>query len=81
MTSPRDALNDLRWNRHALDEAEITFVHRGAPHDELTIRGADVREIGSWFFTHGDATIPYHRVLRIALRGETFWARKPPTDP
>ena len=55
-------------------------MHRGAPGDEMTVRGADVHEIGSWFFTHADATIPYHRVLRIALRGETVWARKPPTD-
>ncbi len=80
MSSPRDVLNWLKWHERALAEAEIAYVHRGAPGDERVVSGAEVREVGSWAFVLGEgpreATIPYHRVLRITRRGELLWERR-----
>jgi uncharacterized protein (UPF0248 family) len=81
VSSPRDTLNQLKWREHALARCEIEYVHRGAPGDTRIVSGADVREVGSWAFVLGEgareATIPYHRVLRITVGGEVVWARAP----
>lgn len=76
MSSPREALNELKWRRRALDRCEIEYVHRGAPGDTRVVSGAEVREIGSWAFVLDEATIPYHRVLRISVEGEDVWVRR-----
>lgn len=79
MTSPRDALNKLKWQLRALDDAQIEYLHRGAPNDTRVVAGRDVRDVGSWAFVTGEgaheATIPYHRVRRITLHGDVVWER------
>lgn len=80
MHGPREVLNDLKWHEHALAEAEITFVHRGAPGDVKHVSGADVVDLGRSFFglreRHGVSSIPYHRVVRIERRGALVWERR-----
>jgi uncharacterized protein len=68
VTYPREVLNEIKWRHHALDEALVTYVHRGAPGNVLTIPGKDIVELGRSFFTTGEATIPYHRIVRIVFR-------------
>ncbi len=81
MFGPREVLNDLRWHWHALDQASVTYVHRGAPHDVRSVSGASIRTVGRSFFAWGDerhATwIPYHRVVRIEAGGRVVWTRAP----
>jgi uncharacterized protein (UPF0248 family) len=85
LTSPRDVLNWLKWHERALAEAQIAYVHRGAPNDTRVVSGAEVRDVGSWAFVLGEgareATIPYHRVLRISRGGEVLWERRKPDAP
>lgn len=76
MTTARDALNDLKWNRRQLEEAVVFYVHRGAPGDVAAARGSDILELRRSFFDlQGGASIPYHRVLRIEVGGSVFWER------
>jgi uncharacterized protein (UPF0248 family) len=73
MAFPREVLNDLKWHLKALDEAEITYIHRGAPGDTATIGGKDVTALGRSFFEVGDSSIPYHRIVCITVHGRVIW--------
>lgn len=74
---PREVLNRLRWTEsESLEEAVVFYVHRGAPGDIASVRGSGIIELGRSFFETADASIPYHRILRIEYRGETIF-RKP----
>jgi len=71
---PREILNGLRWRPgESLEDALITYVHRGAPGDERTISGAGIVELERSFFVTGEAKIPYHRIKRIAYRGKVVF--------
>ena len=70
MTYPREVLNELRWKPgENLAEAWITYVHRGAPRDEVTVSGNDIVELEHSFFVTKDAKIPFHRIKLICYRG------------
>ncbi|MCE5296390.1 MAG: RNA repair domain-containing protein [Euryarchaeota archaeon] len=75
MVFPREVLNELKWRYDSLDEAEITYVHRGAPGDIMTIKGAAIVALGRSFFDTGDATIPYHRIVRIIWKGTLVFGK------
>lgn len=81
MHGPREVLNGLKWRDGALDEAILTFVHRGAPGDVKVVEGRDVTKVGRSFFAlrerRGRTTsIPYHRVVRIERDGALVWERR-----
>jgi uncharacterized protein (UPF0248 family) len=79
MVFPRAVLNDIKWHQNALAEAEVTYVHRGAPGDVMTIHGADITMLDRSFFEVGGSSIPYHRIVRITLRGRALYrATAPP---
>ncbi|MDI3482298.1 MAG: uncharacterized protein PWQ88_169 [Candidatus Methanomethylophilaceae archaeon] len=48
-----------------LSRCQVTFVHRGAPNDVLSIRGDEITELGRSFFRVGQTSIPYHRIQQI----------------
>jgi hypothetical protein len=76
LPTARDVLNDLKWNRGQLAGATIAYVHRGAPDDTAVIAGAAIVALRRSFFDLASgASIPYHRVLRIALAGAVVWER------
>ncbi len=74
MTYPREILNELRWKPgEDLAEAQITYVHWGAPGDEMTISGNDINELERSFFVTKDAKIPFHRIKLIRYRGRVIF--------
>ncbi|MBN1109200.1 MAG: DUF504 domain-containing protein [Methanomassiliicoccales archaeon] len=73
MPYPREVLNGLRWSGEGLEGVLVTYVHRGAPGDRLTIRGEDITELGRSFFRTGRSCIPYHRISRIERGGEVVY--------
>lgn len=76
MPYPREVLNRLKWTEgEALDEAIIWYIHRGAPGDALRISGRKIASLGRGFFETDEATIPYHRILRIDYKGETLFEK------
>jgi uncharacterized protein len=74
VTYPRQVLNALRWKPgEDLAEAWITYVHRGAPGDEMTVPGSDVVELERSFFVTKEAKIPYHRIKLIRYRWKVLF--------
>lgn len=76
MVYPREVLNKLKWTEgESLSDAVIWYVHRGAPGDVMRISGADIRGLRPGFFETSEATIPFHRILRIDYRGKTLFEK------
>lgn len=75
MVFPREVLNELKWRYDSLEDAEITYIHRGAPGDTMTIKGSAIVSLGRSFFDTGDATIPYHRIVRIIWKGTLVFGK------
>ena len=76
MVYPREILNKLKWAEgESLDDAVIWYIHRGAPGDATRITGARITSLGRGFFDTDEATIPYHRILRIDYRGRRLFEK------
>ncbi len=73
MAFPREVLNELKWHRGRLSDASIIYLHRGAPGDRRTVNGSEIVELERSFFTTDESKIPYHRIRRIVLDGETLY--------
>jgi len=71
---PREVLNRLKWGPSGgLERAEISYLHRGAPGDEITILGSEIVELERSFFRTNESKIPYHRIRRIVLDGTALF--------
>lgn len=73
MTYPREILNRLKWKDGSLNGVKVTYVHRGAPGDALTIHAEEIISLGRSFFSTADSDIPYHRILLIERGGEVLF--------
>ena len=77
MVYPRELLNKLKWTAgESLDEAVVWYLHRGAPGDQIAVRGSRIRSLDRGFFETDEAVIPYHRILRIEYRGEVLFDKE-----
>lgn len=65
--------------RYSLEDAEVWYIDRGAPGDTSRAAGRDIVAVEAFSFQVATETgakdIPYHRILRVLHRGETFWER------
>lgn len=76
MAYPREVLNRLKWTEgESLDDAIIWYIHRGAPGDIMRITGNRITNLGRGFFETDEATIPYHRILRIEYKGKSVFEK------
>lgn len=76
-------MNDIKWQKNAIDRVIVHYVHRGAPGDERAAKGTDIVDIGASFLELRSvgpmpAMIPYHRILRIEVDGALVWERRAP---
>lgn len=77
MTNPRDILNELKWtNTFRLENAEIWYIHRGAPQDTKVITGNKIISLEKSFMHTTTAMIPYHRIFKIVYAGNIIFNRK-----
>jgi uncharacterized protein (UPF0248 family) len=77
----KKVLDELKWHpEKSLADVEITYIHRGAPGDELTITAEDILNIEKSFFVierNGKETsIPYHRIKEIKKEGKVLWRKR-----
>jgi len=74
--NPKDVLNELKWRENLnLEKAEIWYIHRGAPNDTKIISGKDIVKLGKSFMQTTTAMIPYHRIFKIAYKGDIIFKR------
>jgi uncharacterized protein len=70
---PREVLNRLKWKDGSLAGVRVTYIHRGAPGDVMTIPAQDIKILGHSFFVTADSEIPYHRIVSIERDGEVLF--------
>ncbi len=76
MTNPRDILNELKWKQDCdLNQAEIWYIHRGAPNDTKIMSGKDIIKLDKSFIQTSTAMIPYHRVFKILYEKKVIFER------
>ena len=76
MTNPREILNKLKWRQDFnLDNAEIWYVHRGAPNDTKIISGKEIIDLEKSFMKTTSAMIPYHRIFKIKYKEKFIFIR------
>ncbi|WP_019177542.1 DUF504 domain-containing protein [Methanomassiliicoccus luminyensis] len=74
MVYPREVLNRLRWTEGlGLEDAVITYLHRGAPGDLMAVKGSNIMELERSFFVTVDSKVPYHRIRKIEYRGKVLY--------
>lgn len=83
----QDFFNRLKWDRSYADkrdEFEITYTHRGAPNDAITINYTDIEDIKHDGFVYRNERtgfntfIPYHRIKKIEnfITNETLYRQE-----
>lgn len=76
MVYPREVLNRIRWTEgESLADVVLWYIHRGVPGDVKKIAGDRIVSLGRGFFDTDEATIPYHRILRIDHKGKTLYEK------
>ncbi|MFO7792902.1 MAG: DUF504 domain-containing protein [Candidatus Saliniplasma sp.] len=77
METPRDILNELKWDSSkSLKKAEVFYVHRGAPGDYKIVEGDEILDLGRSFIRLDESEIPYHRIFQIIYEGEVIFSRE-----
>ncbi len=76
MTNPRDILNELKWKQDCdLNQAEIWYIHRGAPKDTKIISGKNIVKLEKSFMKTTTVMIPYHRIFKIIYEEKIIFKR------
>ncbi|MCK4364623.1 MAG: DUF504 domain-containing protein [Thermoplasmatales archaeon] len=74
--SPKGILNELKWKQDCdLNQAEIWYIHRGAPNDTKIMSGKDIIKLDKSFIQTSTAMIPYHRVFKILYEKKVIFER------
>lgn len=73
-------LNELMWHPDkTLEGVRITYIHRGAPDDRLTVDGAEVKRLerSHFILERGglETWIPYHRIIEVERDGEVLYRK------
>ncbi len=74
-------LLELKWHpQKSLEDVEVTYLHRGAPEDKLTVQAQEIVDLEKSFFVlmrrGEEVRIPYHRILELTKDGEIIWKKK-----
>ncbi len=81
MIMARKKLLELKWHpQKTLEGIELSYLHRGAPGDKITINSEEIVGLEKSFFVlmrRGDEVrIPYHRILELTKEDEVIWKKK-----
>ena len=78
----RSILSRALRGREDSSEIELTYLHRGAPENQVRIRVSTIAHLGKGSFVLGDreTQIPFHRVLYVTdLRSKIIlWEKRKP---
>ena len=80
LTSHSILLRYLHDPRFAFADITVWYVDRGAPGDRSSAEGVEIAGLSDQYLEirtpSGLKCIPYHRLRRIAYRGEIIWERQ-----
>ncbi len=76
----RNIINELKWHPgKSMEGVLLTYIHRGAPGDIVTIRAENVVSLEKSFMVirgkEGEKRIPYHRIVKITRGKEILWEK------
>jgi uncharacterized protein (UPF0248 family) len=72
----REILNELRWRGpNRLADANVFYRDRTRPEGYRLIRGSKIVELERRYFTTSTARLPYYKIEKIELAGETLFER------
>ncbi|MGA2676608.1 MAG: DUF504 domain-containing protein [Methanobacterium sp.] len=73
----KNILNMVLWHpRMKINQAKISYIHRGAPGNLKTIKGSFIDRLENGFLILNDGTqIPFHRIIKIEYNDKTLYIR------
>jgi len=73
----KNILNMVLWHpRMKINQAKISYIHRGAPGNLKTIKGSFIDRLENGFLILNDGTqIPFHRIIKIEYNDKTLCIR------
>ena len=78
----RTILSRIQNGTRTVGQVQLSYRHRGAPLDQLSIEVSDILRLnkGSFVLKDGETEIPYHRVLLVRnfRSGEVLWEKRLP---
>ncbi|MFQ6105950.1 MAG: DUF504 domain-containing protein [Candidatus Hydrothermarchaeaceae archaeon] len=76
----KKVIDELKWHpEKSLEGVVITYLHRGAPGDVISVKAEELRFEGSFFVLYRDnrkTEIPYHRIVEIKKGSEILWKKR-----
>jgi len=73
----REILNELRWRETGrLEDAILWYRDRRRPEGHRVIRGDAIFDLERRYFTTASGRLPYYKIQRIELAGETLFDRE-----
>lgn len=77
----RRMINELKWHPgKSLSGVTITYVHRGAPNDLMSVRAEEIVSLEKSFFiikrNNNEVAIPYHRIVELRGKNGIIWRKK-----
>lgn len=77
----RKSLTELKWHPNkSLKGVTITYVHRGAPGNVVTINSENIAALDKSFFVvragGAEKRIPYHRIVEIKKGEDILWKKR-----
>ncbi len=77
----REVLNELRWGAHRLADATIWYADRARAEGFRILLGSEISELERRYFSTASAGwLPYYKIERIDVGGETVFSRDTSDD-
>lgn len=77
----REVLNELKWSSHRLADATLWYADRARAEGFRIILGSEIAELERRYFSTASAgRLPYYKIDRIVLDGETVFSRDAAED-
>ncbi len=76
----RRLLNELMWHPDkTLEDVQVTYIHRGAPDDRLTVDAAEIKRLerSHFILERGglETWIPYHRIISVVKDANVLYRK------
>jgi len=78
----KNVLNMILWHPEMkINEAKITYIHRGARGNLKIIEGGSIDRLEGGFLILKDGTqIPFHRLIKIECKNKLLWTKERSKD-